>query len=469
MAIYDFFVSRNNSANVATYVGHVGRLFYDDTNGLIRIANGQPGGNIVQNPALAASSITPPAAPFEGMLWFNPTTEELWAYHAGAFQGTINPATTTKLGGIIAGPGANVATDGTLTIDTTGLPLGIGNVSIVDTTITTVNPDADLILSSNGTGNVELVGNVRFYSISEGHTGNPYFMAVNDGQVTFYTPITNPTRGAVRIVGSNTGNVALPINSGVMLHVTGNNNDASRIYNDGIGSFGAYVSRRMNGNVSFPTQVLAGEDIMRISAVGYATGGMPQFGSSRIVFRALENFTQTAQGGQLLFYTVPIGGNVLTQVASVDNQSGLITTKATVQGNLIVNGSIIGNAVATTATLGSATITGLVTARNFSGQVRDVGTLGSGATLTIDYSTDHMVLVNVSGPLTIAHANISLGKMVSVVIKNTTGVNQPITTGVTAVNTSNGNDTPNVNNNRSGVFVYRSFGATTANVYCEFN
>ena len=46
MAIYDFFVSRNGSvSNTATYVGHKGRLFYDSTNGVIKLSDGvTPGG-----------------------------------------------------------------------------------------------------------------------------------------------------------------------------------------------------------------------------------------------------------------------------------------------------------------------------------------------------------------------------------------------------------------------------------------
>lgn len=99
-----------------------------------------------------------------------------------------------------------------------------------------------------------------------------------------------------------------------------------------------------------PTQVLAGQDILRISAAGYTSNGMPQFGSGRITFRAIENYTQTAQGGRLVFSTTPLGGNTLVELASIDNQSGFVTTLASVTGNLSAGNLSVGN-VSTTGTI----------------------------------------------------------------------------------------------------------------------
>ena len=96
MAIYEFFTSRNNGTTADTYVGQAGRLFYDGITGVLKISDGvTPGGANIQLPV----------------------------------------ATSTLLGGIKAGPGANVSIDGTLTIDTTGLPLSIGNIQITNNTI----------------------------------------------------------------------------------------------------------------------------------------------------------------------------------------------------------------------------------------------------------------------------------------------------------------------------------------------
>ena len=40
MAIYDFFLSRNNGPTVADYVGHAGRLFFDPAERVLRISDG---------------------------------------------------------------------------------------------------------------------------------------------------------------------------------------------------------------------------------------------------------------------------------------------------------------------------------------------------------------------------------------------------------------------------------------------
>ena len=468
--IYEFFTSRNNGANVSTYVGQAGRLFYDGTNGVLKLSDGiTPGGANIQLPV----------------------------------------ATTTLLGGIKAGPGANVSVDGTLTINTAGLPLSFGNLTAVDNTLSTVNANADLILASNGTGNVELFGNIHFHTTAS-PTSIPFFTANNDGQITILVPASDPLAGAVKIVGSQTGRVSPPNNTGVMLQLTGNNNDPSRLYNDGIGSFAAFVGRRINGNLTVPTAVTAGQEIIRISATGYNGTTTPGSAGARINFAATENYTNSNFGSNIGFWACPTGSNVLVKQATIDGQSGLTATKftgpltgnvtgdttGTHTGNVIGNltGNVTGNvsgsagsvaaanitgttlaatvvtsSLTTVGTLGSLTVTNQITAKNYSGLSRDAGTLGAAGTLTIDFATDHNVLVNLTTTATIAFANITAGKTVTVMVKNNTGANRAITLGVIGLNTSGGNPAPNVNDVRTGVFVYRTFGTATTDVYCEVN
>jgi len=307
MALYEFFTSRNNGANVATFVGQAGRLFYDGVTGVLKISDGiTPGGSNIQLPV----------------------------------------ATTTLLGGIKAGPGANVSIDGTLTIDTAGLPLGIGNISIVDNIISTVNANADLILESNGTGNVELRGNIHFHTTAN-PTSTPFFTANNDGQITILVPVTDPLSGAVKIVGSATGTVSPPLNTGVILQLTGNNNDASRLYNDAIGSFAAFVGRRINGNIASPTAVTAGQEIIRISATGYNGVTTPGTAGARINFAATENYTNSNFGSNIGFWACATGSNVLVKQATIDGQSGLTVTKATIEGNVTAANVNTGHITAT--------------------------------------------------------------------------------------------------------------------------
>lgn len=419
MAIYEFFTSRNNGANADTYVGQAGRLFYDGITGVLKISDGvTPGGSNIQLPV----------------------------------------ATTTLLGGIKAGAGANVAADGTLTIDTSGLPLSIGNLQIDDTTIKTLQPNDDLYLVSNGTGNVNLIGEVHFYKPNGfPPVGEPFFRAKNDGQLRILVPAEDPIEGGVEIIGSASGNYIAPGTSGTMLQLTGNPGIPARVYLDGNGDYASFVARRYNGNVAVPTQVLANQDVFRINATAATTSGVGNVALAQIRMTALENQTPTAQGSSITFTVTPIGSSAASRVdvANVTVADGITVTKSKVLGNLTV--------------LGNAAVTNTVTARNYNGQARDAGTLGAAGTLTIDFATDHNVLVNLTTTATIAFSNITAGKTITVLVKNDTGANRAVTLGVLGTNTSGGNPAPNVNDNRTGVFVYRSFGTATTDVYCEVN
>ena len=441
MALYDFFVSRNNAvSNAAAYIGHVGRLFYDSTNGVVKLSDGvTPGGT---------------AIPY-----------------------TI--ATDTIVGGIKAGPGANVSIDGTLTIDTSGLPLGIGNLSIVDTTISTVVADQDIFIETNGSGNVSLVGNVYFHPTNGGSLQPPYFKASDDGQITILVPATDPLAGAVKIVGSQTGQVSPPINTGVMLQLTGNNNDPSRLYNDAIGSFAAFVGRRINGNLTVPTAVQAGDELIRISSTGHDGNSVPGSGSARIVYQAKENYTTTAKGTNLSIWTTAIGSTTLTKTATFDRETGL-----TVNGSLNVSGNIVGNASTTVATIGTAnitvlnvsgnaTVTGRMSATTFSGKyirnIRDAGLIADGGTLTVNFATDALVFCSWGNGLTIAYSNYTAGSVVKVIATKISGsgVDTLNLGGVTAAQTSGGVTTFNGTQDTTTFLEITCSGTSIGNVFIK--
>lgn len=331
MTIRKFRAGRVSTVTASTWVGEPGTMFYDEATGQLKIADGvTPGGSYIP----------------------------------------LVIATSTIAGAIKAGPGANVAVDGTLTIDTAGLPLSFGNLTAVDTTLKTVATNADLVLEASGTGNVELVGNVNFYSAAQGHTGSPYFRASSDGQLTVLVPAADPQAGAVKIVGSTTGRVSPPINAGVMLQLTGNNDDPSRLYNDAIGAFAAFVGRRINGNLTYPTAVQAGDEIIRISATGHNGTSVSGSGAARIVYQAVETFTPSATGSNISIWTCAIGSNTLSKIATFDSASGLTATKATVQANLTVTGNVVGNiygnVIGTTASYsGNVTAANIVVTNGF--------------------------------------------------------------------------------------------------------
>lgn len=353
MAIKTFRAGRQNYA-VETYVGVKGELYYVEDTGQFRLCDGvTPGGRIVGNLSIAEVGTTPPASPLEGELWYNPNTYELWVYHDGNFEPTIDLATETKIGGVKLGPGVTTNAEGQIIVDSSGLEFSFGDFTAIENRLSTVNPDEDIYIESNGTGNINLIGGVNFYKPNGFPPSvEPFFRATNDGQIRILVPTADINFGAVQIVGNNNGTTLPPRLAGVMLHITGNDGEISRVYNDGSGNNAAYVGRRYNGTSAAPTQVLAGQSIMRITAVGHDDTEMPLDGTASIFFDALQNFTTTARGSQLKFQTTPLNGTTREFVATMDSQNGITATKGYFRYD-VANG----NATATQQTSKSTAVT----------------------------------------------------------------------------------------------------------------
>lgn len=315
MAIGKIKASRVNTVNATTYVGEEGILFYNFANGVIRLSDGiTPGG--VPVPYTIASNVT--------------------------------------VGGIKAGPGIVIDNTGVLRIDTANLALSFGNFTANNNTLSITNANENMILSTNGTAEIQLTGNVGFYKpdVYPPNVANLFARFNKDGQSTFYVPTVDATAGAMQVVGSTTGNIFSPINSGVMLHITGQQTVPSRFYNDGINEFASFVGRRLNGNIASPTPVLSGQDIIRISATGHNGNTIPGTASTRITFKASENFTTSAFGGNLVLSAVPAGTTTLRDIAWVTG------TGLTVNGNITagnVNAAVTGNVTGTASTATSLT------------------------------------------------------------------------------------------------------------------
>jgi hypothetical protein len=89
MAIFDFFLSRNNAASTPqNYIGHKGRLFYNSADGVIKLSDG----------------VTP-----------------------GGLSIPYTIASTSTVGGIKAGPGVTINSEGQILIDSEGLEFSFGD------------------------------------------------------------------------------------------------------------------------------------------------------------------------------------------------------------------------------------------------------------------------------------------------------------------------------------------------------
>jgi hypothetical protein len=360
MAVYDFFLSRNNGPTGSNYVGQSGRLFYDSTDGLFRLSDGiTPGGRVVANLSVATSQSTPPPNPLVGELWYNPINNELLAYYDNDWLSTINVATETKIGGIKLGPGITTNAEDQIIIDSTGLDFSFGDFEAIigtysDSTeyalLSSRKTNQDIVIASNGTGGIKLVGEFRVYRTNGTVTGSleaepPFFRVKDDGQIQILVPAEDPIEGGVEIIGSSTGTFVSPGSPGAMLHLTGNPEVPCRLYQDSLRAYSSLIGRRYNGTTSSPTQVLANEDVFRINATAATDAGMGNIALAQISFTALENQTTTAQGSSITLTVTPIGQPATNRVdvASITVADGVSATKFT--------GPLIGNAdTATTAT-----------------------------------------------------------------------------------------------------------------------
>lgn len=350
-----------------TWVGERGTIFWDESNGELRLSNGSTPGGKVLNPSVAASSTTPPPFPYEGELWYNPSTKELWAYHNGAFAGTINPATPTTLGGIKAGPGVVVANDGTLSLDSTGIPFNFGDFYAFTNPgpsdgacLSSINANQDINLVSNGTGTINVIGEFNIHktntTLENALTIPPIFSVSSSGKIVVLVPNAGGITGAIELVGNSTGTVLSPNQTGVVLHITGNQDMVSRNYIDGVNNYSLLVGRRYNGTGSSPVNVKNGELFFRIAGQAATGTSFETFGPCQIDWVATEDQGPNNQGGELRIRATPNGTSSsagIVQVAAFNGTTGVTAIK--------FNGPLTGNVTGTILTAAQPNITSLGT------------------------------------------------------------------------------------------------------------
>jgi hypothetical protein len=485
--IQNLFTSRDNNANAATYVGQDGRIWWDPVTNAFYYSDGNTAGGLpvgLSNSAnVTVNSITANFGNIIGDL---------------TIGGNISPASNVKIGGVRAGPGANISNTGLLTIDTAGLPLSFGNFTANNNILTLVNVNEDMILETSGNAEIQLIGNVGFYKPNGGGAPDPaaqFFFARDDGQITIIVPAEDPFLGAVEIIGSSTGNLIPPGAPGAMLHITGNPGLPARVYLDGNGEYASFVARRFNGNVAVPTQVLAGQDVFRINSTAATDAGVGNAAMAQIRTTALENQTTTAQGSSITFTVTPIGSpaNARVDVANITVANGVTATKFTTAGTVSATGNITGGNISATNHTGttvnvtgnitggniltggliSATgnITGgNVTATNYTGlvthSIRNAGAVG-GTTLTLNVTTDDIVHCTFTTDFTVAFSNIVAGRVVTLIATNTSGADTDvITSGIAALNTTSAG-TFTVSPQTTAVVTYYSLDGAVGNIYAS--
>jgi hypothetical protein len=240
-----------------------------------------------------------------------------------------------------------------------------GEFEIYDTTISTINPNANIIIGKV-TSNAYVEINRPLTVNSTGGNGIA-FQVERSGQTVVYAPtaIAN-TEAAMNIIGTSSGNVQPRNFTGTMLQVTGQDDQSTRISFDAFGANGAqnsYVSiaaRAARGNVDVPQSLQTNDLMMRITNQGWTGNGVYAPSIARLNFAAAENFTSNAAVGTYAnIQLTPIGSNVIKTITGFSG-NGINFPNASVggTGNLGItfqDGSYQNTAYTSTNTVGSAT------------------------------------------------------------------------------------------------------------------
>jgi hypothetical protein len=330
MSIKKLRAGRVPGVTAAEYVGVHGTIFWNENTGELRLSNGEtPGGLRVGFPI----------------------------------------ASSTELGGIKLGPGVILNQDNQIIIDSTGLDFSFGNLTGTVGTypvdyyqeerqdhdyavLGSINVDEDIVVASNGTGAVRVVGDFSVRrangNLIDALEEEPIFRVKSDGQVQLLVPAADSSEGAFTIVGGLDGVFQAPVNTGVMIHITGIASSPdptpSRIYNDAQNSFSAIVSRRYNGTAAAPTAVLDGEEIMRLSGTAHNGTNIPGTANQRIVYKALGNQTPSNQGGTMEFLATPLNSTTLSKVATLSSTGITLESGKVLTGNVTGKADTAGNA-----------------------------------------------------------------------------------------------------------------------------
>jgi hypothetical protein len=279
------------------------------------------------------------------------------------------PGTSDRIGGVKSGSGVVINTDGTILIDSEGLEFTFGDFSGTVGTYTdlttyallqSLNADEDIVIATNGTGHVNMVGEFNVYATNADVTDaiesfEPILRVLGGGKVRMIVPAADTLAGAFEIIGNSTG-YAHPTNqTGVILHTTGQVDTVNRVYHDAVNNYPIIVGRRYNGIVGALENVKSGDVIFRIAGQASTGTDFETFGPAKINWMATEDQGPNNQGGKITIDVTANGtaafGNAIT--AAEFTATGVVSTVGFV-GDLTGNADTVTNGVYTTDT---ATVT----------------------------------------------------------------------------------------------------------------
>jgi hypothetical protein len=230
------------------------------------------------------------------------------------------------------------ARDGLLYVQN-GAGLTVGEFTLIDNQIKIANPARDMIVGTTGaTADVVFNRSIRV----KDRLGRTALYTDRTGRTQFYVPTIlastdlAPEIGGVSIIGTPDGNYHGVTSPGGMLHITGNDGASNRFSMDAFGaggnqSFNGLIARAGRGTSSSPSQLLAGDIILRLAGTGWRSdtgfSGVAAGGASTSLdFVSLEATADATRGSAQAFYNAPLGGNTRT-FSGLFNATGLSFVK----------------------------------------------------------------------------------------------------------------------------------------------
>lgn len=369
-------------------------------------------------------------------------------------------------------------------------------------TLSSVNANQDINIVSNGTGVVNLVGELHLHTPAQWATSQDGAIAVmtvsSEGFLKIRTPTVTTTNAGLMIIGSADGSIqpAGGISTGRMVHITGNDGTSARMTMDAFGTnaFASYIGRAARGTAASPLPLQAGDVMLRLSSSGWAEAGYNTTSTggptTSIDFVATDNYTHTVYGSAIKFYTSPQGSIGRNLSLTVDT-TGITATRffGNVTGNVTGNvsgtapaGSLTGTTLASNVvtssltsvgTLGSLTVTNTVSAGYLAGKlirvVRAANTIADGGTLTIDFTNDEIVTCTWGNGMTIAYTGFQAGRVIKVMATKSsgTGTDSIDLGGLTASHVSSGNTSITAAADTTTFMEFICTGTTIGSVYVK--
>ena len=442
MSIRKFRASRISTVTASQYVGQNGDVFYDEHTGQFRVSDGHTaGGHIVQTTLNLTNGTADVFVNNLVVNGTTTTIDNIVSNNESTLTGVLTVTGNATFTGntTINGPliqNGPVTQTGTRTITgdsffygnttfvgsrtSTGNIVNTGNVSYTgavsfigpvthtgDTTfIGNVTEVGNLTITgksiNNGpsvfngamviTGDTSIVGNIVMTGNSN-ITGNTFVTgpttvtgnvtitgnSLQTGRSIFTVPTMSSTQGAVEITGDANGLSQTPVNSGVMMHVTGQSSLPSRIYNDAQGNYSLFVGRRFEGTITSPTGVQGNVDIVRFGSAPYTSAGWANIGPVRMAYVTNEIQTATNQGGRIEFWTTANSAgpaySTISRTATIDPALGVTAIGFSTSGN-VVAGNVIANTI--------GTLTGNVNGTIMTAYQPNITSVGVLANLTVD-------------------------------------------------------------------------------------